>query len=279
MKFITVTHLKKHCLTSAQYLEKFPESKLTSEEHREKLRQKMLGREITWKDKISTGTKIGMHKLESWAKFQEHIDTRDTSSFGTHFKSDLPETKTKMYTTERNERVSVGKTAWWADGRKGKKIEELWGEEKGKEIRRLKSEQTTGKKNPGYGKIYEAVGTKVGRYKGHLFRGILEYSFYKQLENEGKLETAQYEPFRIPYVLEGIDRTYTPDFLIDNRLIEIKPAFLLTGLDIKIEAKRKAAIEYCSRNSLKYEILTEYDFPQKTYTEAYADENIKWIRR
>lgn len=279
MKFITSTHLKRHGLTGAQYLEKYPKSVLSSEEYREKLRQKFIGREITWKEKISEGTKIGMHKPESWEKFQKYVKIRDNSRMAEHFQSHLSEVKAKIYTPKRNAKVSAGKAAWWADGRKGKRVEQLWGEDKGKAIRALKSEQTRGEKNPAYGKVYEATGWKVGYYKGKLFRGILEYSFYRYLEEQGKFDLLRYEPFAIPYEMSGRKRTYTPDFLVDGRLIEIKPRYIVDDPKEIFTKKCEAARAFCATNGLTFDILTECDFPQRTYSEAYADQNIRWIRR
>ena len=267
-------------MTCEQYLEKYPGAELTCSDHREKLRMKMLGREITWNDKISVGTKIGMSKPDSRKKFMDYIESRDISGernpfFGKHHTEQTIASISQN--EERARKISKKKREWWADGRLGMKVEDLFGEEKGKEIRKKISKRMSGKNNPAFGKVYETSGIKVGRYKGRLFRGILEYSFYRQLEDEGLLGSERYEPLRIPYVFEGRDRTYSPDFIIGDRMIEIKPAFLLE--DPIIVAKRLAAEKYCSENSLRYEFLTENDINVKSYNELYSDQNVEWIRR
>lgn len=47
--------------------------------------------------------------------------------------------------------------------------------------------------------------------KGFFFRSLLEYSFMKHLEKRGfdLARDVRYERFRVPYVLNGTQRTYS----------------------------------------------------------------------
>lgn len=60
---------------------------------------------------------------------------------------------------------------------------------------------------------------------------------------------------RIPYLFEGKERNYIPDFIIDSITIsEIKGSNDKPELPFKV----KAAIEYCKKHGLVYELIT-YD--------------------
>lgn len=265
-KRINVFHLRKHGLDERSYLEKYPGAALFSEDT------------LT---KISKGTKEGMHRPDAWEKFQKHIATRDTTALRERFMRDCQteQSRAKIYTPARNAKISSRKRKWW-DSRRGHTIEELWGEQKGREIRTLKSEQTRGELNPAFGKVYENVGRKVGRYKGHFFRSVWEYSFLKFLENADLLKFAQYETIRIPYRWQGRSRTYTPDFLIQNILVEIKSCYVVDNVspeDIN-SVKWSFAREFCSVNNLTFEVLTERDFPVVPYAVAYSDPDVEWLR-
>jgi len=66
------------------------------------------------------------------------------------------------------------------------------------------------------------------------------------------------EPFSIPYVLEGISRNYTPDFLVSfhgwEALWEVKPAeFVGTP---KNQAKLKALRQYAAQHNLDTAVIT-----------------------
>lgn len=63
MKKISSPHLKfMHNMTSHEYIMKFPDAKLTSDETILLMKKKMIGRKITWKNKISKAVK------ESWER-------------------------------------------------------------------------------------------------------------------------------------------------------------------------------------------------------------------
>lgn len=268
-KRLNVFHLRTHGLDEKTYLVKYPGASIFSKETLQK---------------ISVGTKVGMNQPEARRKLLEHAAHRDNTRQAENFKSNLPETKKKMYTRERNEKVSAGKKSWWHAGRVGKTVEHLFGEEVGKRIRKTKSERMSGEKNPAYGKMYEKIGRKVGRYKGKLFRSVYEYYYYKHLELQGiDLTKVEYEPFSISYKIRGKSRNYHPDFLVHplKLLVEVKSQYALQkkrGSRI-LAAKHAAAVAYCSLNDLTFIVLTEKDFPIGSYPAAYADSNVEWIRR
>lgn len=151
-------------------------------------------------------------------------------------------------------------------GRKKLSMYEYWVKRYGKEIAdkkmiiysKKRSEIHSGKNNPMYNKPSpngSGQGWK-GWYKNFYFRSLRELSYVLFLDkNNIKWQSAEKKEFRIPYKdWNGIDRTYAPDFLIqDKKLIEIKPKRLQkTPL---VVAKITAAIEFCKNNDLEFEII------------------------
>lgn len=266
---MNIFHLRKHGLDEKSYLEKYPGSQLMADE---------------CKKNISEGTKKGMRKEASWDKFMTHVRNRDYTGENNSFygKHHSEETKRSIsQNEERSRKISKKKSAWWADGRIGMNFEELYGKETAERVSRIKSEQTTGENNPAYGKVYEKTGRKVGRYRGILFRSLYEYSYYKHLETQDLFEEMEYEPFSIPFKLDGRKRTYTPDVLLtsEKKLIEIKSTYELGKATKLNEEKFKAAIKYCSENDLTFEVLTEKDFKIIPFRLAERDENVEWIKK
>lgn len=115
---------------------------------------------------------------------------------------------------------------------------------------------SSGSNNPMYGKPSpkKCGNGWSGWYKGQFFRSLRELSYIVNvLEPSGK-EWKSAESIRIPYKnYDGSDRTYSPDFICDNKLIEIKPVRLIqTPL---VQLKSKAAIEYSNQNNLTFLII------------------------
>lgn len=273
-KRLNVFHLRLHSLDEKMYLEKYKNAELFSKKCIEN---------------ISKGTKIGMNKPDSREKFMNYISQRDISGANNPFfgKNHTEEVKNSISNNvERADKISEKKKEWWSP-RKGQTVEEIFGEDKGHSMRKSKSLRMSGKKNPAYGKVYTNAGyknTKIGYYKGRLFRGIWEYSYYKYLESIGiDLQLVEYESFSIPYEYRGSSRTYTPDFLVKplNLVVEIKSEYALSKKKGRgmIMAKKIVGEQYCLENGLTYKMMTEKDFPVRTYSSAYADKDIKWIKR
>ena len=127
-------------------------------------------------------------------------------------------------------------------------------------------------------------GRKIGKYKGHLFRSLYEYSFYKLLESRGinLKEEVTHEPVALPYVIRGKRRSYFPDFLVrsDRMLVEIKSTWELGKRRGKLirAAKFAAARLFCEANGLTFRVMTEKDFVILTTKDAEADVDVRWIR-
>lgn len=135
---------------------------------------------------------------------------------------------------------------------------EKYGEEEAEKMlevyKEKKREQSSGKNNPMYGKpTPQGAGNGwKGWYKGHYFRSLREVTFMIELDNkEIKWESA--EKIKIPYLLNGVERTYRPDYLVGNKVIEIKPIKL--HKTPAIEAKAQAATLYCQKRGLEYKLI------------------------
>ena len=132
-KAIVRRHLKSHDMTFEEYKDKWPKA------------QTWTPKSAEMRKKISQGTKKGMHKPESWSKFKTHISTRDISGENNPFYGKEHTDKTKKLISEnevRSKKISEKKEEWWST-RKGQTVEQLFGEETGKRIRKIKSEQAT----------------------------------------------------------------------------------------------------------------------------------------
>jgi len=145
----------------------------------------------------------------------------------------------------------------------GKKIYDIWikkyGKEKANELeikrRYNMSNSMSGKNNPMYGKP-SPKGSGVG-WKGWInetyFRSLREACFIINcIENNKDFKCAEY--IKIEYVdCLGHNRTYRPDFIIDNELIEIKPKRLHSSPNnlLKFEAAKK----YCENNNLTFNVI------------------------
>ncbi len=87
----------------------------------------------------------------------------------------------------------------------------------------------------------------------------MEYSFYKHIERTGvKLEDIGYESIRIPYTVGRKPRTYIPDFVVGDLVVEVKPEARQRGK--VFEAKVAAARQYCAANGLRYSVVGQRDF-------------------
>ena len=131
--------------------------------------------------------------------------------------------------------------------------------------------KNSGKGNPMYGKPTPtgAGGGWKCWYKNWFFRSLRELQYYiTEIEDKNlKCENAQ-KLFSIPYKdYFNHDRTYRPDFLVENKyLIEIKPKKLWTTPLVLL--KRKAAIKFCKIRGLKYrlvDVVLNFDMLKSKY--------------
>jgi len=131
---------------------------------------------------------------------------------------------------------------------------EKFGEEKAIKINNSKA--LHGEKNGMYG-IPPPHGSGngwCGWYNGIHFRSILELSFMIKMNKENKVfKSAESKEFEIKYIKNGINRTYRPDFICDNKIIEIKPKNLINTVDNKLK------FEAANKKFDNFVILTEDD--------------------
>lgn len=111
-----------------------------------------------------------------------------------------------------------------------------------------------GSGNPMYGKTTpQGAGNGwKGWYKDHYFRSLREAVYMISLDREG-LTWSSAEKIVIPYTMDGKSRTYRPDYLVGNRLVEVKPVRLHKSPNVT--AKRLGAEAYCATRNLVYELI------------------------
>lgn len=161
----------------------------------------------------------------------------------------------------------------------GKKIEEIYGIERAKELKKARSIFSMGEKNPAFGKVYKSGGKSVkGYYKSKFFRSLLEYSFMKHLESIGLniQNDVLYECFKIPYVFNDRNATYTIDFFVPSQktVYEVKPSYALS-LERNI-AKFSAAENFFETQNLTFRVMTEKEFKKISFSEAFLDLDVIW---
>lgn len=146
--------------------------------------------------------------------------------------------------------------------RKGKTNIEYYGEEKAKEIFNKHSIATQGEKNNMYGKPSpQGSGNGwCGWYKKYFFRSILELSFIINYVEKNNINILSAEKIKIPYIYNENKRNYLPDYIDDNNkiLYEIKPKHLLKAIENKL--KFEEAEKWCLNNGYIFKVMTEYDF-------------------
>jgi hypothetical protein len=154
------------------------------------------------------------------------------------------------------------------------------------------SSAMSGKNNPMYGKpTPQGSGNGwSGWYKGWFFRSLMELSYViKELENKGiPWCSAEKRELTIPYEDEdGNPRTYRADFLVGDKLIEVKPKSLHSTK--RNLAKKKGALLFCEENGYEYEMVSCEKLPDKelmvmieagsvSLTERYQEKYNNWKR-
>jgi hypothetical protein len=161
-------------------------------------------------------------------------------------------------------------------------LEENYGKQKAAEIRNIRSKNASGKNNPMYGKpAPQGSGNGwQGWYKGTYFSSILELSFMVHCENT-KIKffaISSKKEYSIKYIIGETNRTYFPDFLInESTVVEVKPSRLIyTELN---SCKIKAAREKLGEHFL---VMTEKDIEilsVDTIKKMYYNGEIQFIKR
>lgn len=152
-----------------------------------------------------------------------------------------------------------------------------WADKKQAEVNSKKGQ--SGSKNPMYGRPSpQGAGNGwKGWYKGRYFRSIREVCAQIEFENNGRLFVqAETMAFAIPYVdYAGMERTYFPDFLVDNKyLYEIKPKRLWNTP--KCIAKKTAAELFCDKNGYVY-IMHDPNIDFMNIEEKWKAGEIRWM--
>jgi|694.fasta_scaffold106804_2 hypothetical protein len=118
------------------------------------------------------------------------------------------------------------------------------------------SNKMSGSRNPMFGKPSPTGSGNgwSGWYNGFYFRSLMELSFLVYYIPKINLICVSGETIRIPYIdINGNNRTYLPDFMVGNYLIEIKPKKLHTSKAVSI--KTDAAKTYCKQNGLIFKMI------------------------
>jgi hypothetical protein len=97
-------------------------------------------------------------------------------------------------------------------------------------------------------------------HKKYKYRSGWELKYMQYLDNNPDILTYDYECLKIPYTYRKKIKTYCPDFIVGNMMIEIKPVYKLTVK--KNIAKFAAGREYCKQNGMEYKILTEIELKE-----------------
>lgn len=161
----------------------------------------------------------------------------------------------------------------------GVSLEERYGKEKADDIKHQMSLNFSGENNPMFGKPAPTGSGNgwSGWYNNFYFRSLLELGFLLKNNN---VKSAEH--IKIPYIdWNKSQRTYHPDFLIDdNIIIEVKPKHLLNAATNKL--KFAAAEKWCYENNFKFKVLTEDDIKKPSFEELKQlkqNNKLKFLQR
>lgn len=121
-------------------------------------------------------------------------------------------------------------------------------------LKKFRSENAAGKNNPMFGKpppLKSGRGIS-GTWKGIHFRSLLELAFLEKCYNEGQMpQSAETKEYRI---LLDNGHYYFPDFVLGQKVVEVKPSRLLNTPEniLKIKAGKM-------RYGSAFVVLTEKD--------------------
>lgn len=170
--------------------------------------------------------------------------------------------------------------------RNGRSNYEIWLEKYGKEeADRREFEMNEGQRkntprgenSPHYGKPPpQGVGRGwQGYYKGVFFRSLAELMLLIELvDNNIEFRSLEEKEFRIPYEYNGEKHTYSGDFLVGNKFIEIKPPEMQK--DPKVLIKKEAAEKVCAERGWVFE-FRYIKLDDKIIKEKYKNGDIEPI--
>jgi hypothetical protein len=155
-------------------------------------------------------------------------------------------------------------------------------EEADKRLTQFKTKQSKnnkGKNNHMFGKpAPQGSGNGwSGWYKNWYFRSLRELSYMiNVIEKENLVWQTPDKNYKIPYIdYAGEPRTYFPDFIIGNKLVEIKPLKLQNTP--KVLAKKNAAEEFCQKQNMIYEIIDPPILSEEEVKNLYINGQIKFL--
>jgi hypothetical protein len=147
----------------------------------------------------------------------------------------------------------------------GGHIYERWLAKYGKDIADKKREswltnsnakRRRGKNHHGYGKPPHArAGRGIsGWYRGHHFRSLKELAFMIELDSQNKKwQSGEKGEYQVKYQFEGKERTYHPDFVVENSVYEIKPK--KAHADLLVLCKKEAAEKVFAQKGMCYYLV------------------------
>jgi hypothetical protein len=95
---------------------------------------------------------------------------------------------------------------------------------------------------------------KGGRF---FYRSSWERLFTELIDSSSLVKKFSYQPFRLPYKLDGKTHTYFPDFLLEFKdgrrfLVELKGG---REEERVVRAKKRSAVAFCRRNSIEFRLF------------------------
>jgi len=163
--------------------------------------------------------------------------------------------KTEEFRQKMSEVTSGGK-----NGMCGRNVYDVWVEKHGIEeaekrnllLREKRRINSTGSNNSMYG-VPPPKGCGAGWsgwYKGYFFRSLHELAFLMKTPIDS-ISSAERKEYAIKYIIDGIERNYFADYIVNNdTLVEIKPNKLQKLKDNII--KKQYAEDYCKKVGWKY---------------------------
>lgn len=167
-------------------------------------------------------------------------------------------------------------------------IYDIWLEKYGKEeadqrLEKFREKQrvnNSGEKNGMFGKpAPQGSGNGwSGWYNNWFFRSLRELSYMINVIEKGNL-VWESPKFKINYIdYKGNNRTYLPDFLIDNKkIVEIKPKKMHNTPLVLL--KKQAAIAFAQSNNLIYEIIDPGILSKDIINKLFIENKIKFLQK
>jgi hypothetical protein len=146
-------------------------------------------------------------------------------------------------------------------------------------FKKKQSNNNIGSRNKMYGKPSPAgsgVGWK-GWYNGIFFRSLRELGAMLFSMNGLSYCSGEKAEYRVPYIDPmGSPRTYSPDFIIDNRLaLECKPVRLWETPSVL--AKKEAAISFFESKGMEYRLIDPPIPSKEAMIEMTDNGTIRWL--